>query len=213
MTPDDLADDVERFAARGFGRQIGFGRSPAIISIDFINGFTDPGMPLGSDLDVELDVARKVLEVARAAEVPIIHTVVQYDQEDLADAGVWALKQAGAATLKTGSRAVALDERVGRSPSEHVLVKKYASAFFGTDLPSRLVSLGVDTVILLGCTTSGCVRATAVDAVQYGFRPMVVADAVGDRSAGAHRQALFDLHQKYADVIDASKAEHYLRTC
>ncbi|WP_326569393.1 isochorismatase family protein [Amycolatopsis rhabdoformis] len=203
--------DAERFAERGFGRLIGFGRTPAVLSIDFINGFTDPAMPLGSDLDAELTVAVGLLDAARAAGVPIIHTLVRYDEQDLADAGVWGLKQGGAATLTAGSHAVELDQRVGRRPDEHVLVKKYASAFFGTDLSSRLVSRGVDTVVLVGCTTSGCVRATAVDAVQHGFRPMVVAEAVGDRSAAAHRQALFDLHQKYADVVTAAETTEYLR--
>jgi maleamate amidohydrolase len=206
-TPDDAAF----FASRGFGRRIGFGRRAAILSIDFMNGFTDASMPLGSNLDAEIAVATAVLDAARTAGIPIIHTIVRYDGDDLADAGVWALKQAGATTLRAGTNAVELDERIGRRPAEQILVKKYASAFFGTDLSSRLVSLGVDTVILLGCTTSGCVRASAVDAVQYGFRPMVVEQAVGDRSAAAHRQALFDLQQKYADVVSATEAIEHLQ--
>jgi maleamate amidohydrolase len=210
-TPGTLAADLERFAERGFGRRIGFGRSPAIISIDFMYGFTDPSMPLGSDLDAEITAAGDVLAAGRATGVPIIHTIVRYDEDGMADAGIWRIKQAGAATLVAGSRAVELDERVGRQSGEQLLVKKYASPFFGTDLSSRLVSAGVDTVILLGCTTSGCVRAAAVDAVQSGFRPMVVTEAVGDRSARAHEQALFDLQQKYADVVSAAETLRYLR--
>lgn len=210
--PTQPHDDAEFFAERGFGLQIGFGTRPALLSIDFIKGFTDPTMPLGSDLEAELDVAVEILGVAREARIPIIHTIVRYDEEALADAGVWSRKQRGAAILKADSDAVELDDRIQRHPHEHVLVKKYASAFFGTDLVSRLVSTHIDTVLLIGCTTSGCVRASAVDAVQNGFRPMVVAEAVGDRSAAAHRQSLFDLQQKYADVVTAVDTVAYLRS-
>ena len=101
---------------------------------------------------------------------------------------------------------------MGRRSNEQLIVKKYASSFFGTDLASRLVSLSVDTVLLLGCTTSGCVRASAVDAVQLGFRPAVVREAVGDRSPAAHKQALFDLEQEYADVVSVNDAIRYLNT-
>ncbi|MDO8212075.1 isochorismatase family protein [Conexibacter sp. CPCC 206217] len=203
-------DSAEFFRARGFGLRIGFGARPALLVIDLINGFTDATMPLGSGLDAEIVHTRALLDAGRAASVPILHTVVRYDEEDLADAGVWRRKQAGAASLVAGTRAVELDERLERRPNEQVVVKKYASAFFGTDLTSRLLSAGVDTLLIAGCTTSGCVRASAVDAVQLGFRPMVVREAVGDRSAAAHDQALFDLDQKYADVVSAEDARRYL---
>jgi len=203
--------DVEAFfEQRGFGLQMGFGKRPALAVIDFINAFTDPAMPLGSDLGPQLDVTVRLLEAARAARIPIYYTVVAYDEEGLADAGVWVLKQSGSKTLVAGTPAVELDERLGRLPQEAVLVKKYASAFFGTDLATRLNSRGVDTLLIAGCTTSGCVRATAVDALQYGFRPMVVEEAVGDRAEPAHRQALFDLRQKYADVVSADRTVEYL---
>lgn len=202
-------DSAEFFENRGFGLTIGFGERPAILSIDFMNGFTDESLPLGSNLDSEITVSRSVLDAARAAGIPIFHTIVCYD-DDLADAGVWQRKQAGLLSLKAGTASVDLDPRVGRRPTEQVIVKKYASAFFGTDLASRLVSAQVDTVFLVGCTTSGCIRASAVDAVQWGFRPMVIRDAVGDRSPAAHSQALFDLQQKYADVVSAQEALAYL---
>lgn len=210
MTPPEQQSDTELFAARGFGRVMGYGSSPAIVSIDFINGFTDPSTAVGSNLDHEVLAARGVLDAGRDAAIPIIHTVVQYDQDDLAAARVWSLKQAGGKVLRTGTPAVEIDERIGRRPDEQILVKRYASAFFGTDLVSRLVSLGVDTVIIVGCSTSGCVRATAVDAVQHGFRPMIVREAVGDRSAKAHEQALFDLHQKYGDIVSAGDVREHL---
>ncbi|CAB4905411.1 MAG: isochorismatase family protein [Actinobacteria bacterium] len=209
---DARARDEEFFAARGFGLTIGYGKSPAVLSIDFINAFTDPTQPLGSDLSAEIQNARKVLDVARSQGIPIIHTAVSYDDPGLADAGVWALKQAGVVSLRAGTPLVECDTRIGVQPGENVLVKKYASAFFGTDLVPRLVSNRIDTVLIVGCTTSGCVRATAVDAVQNGFRPIVVAEAVGDRSSAAHDQALFDLQQKYADVVTLESALDYLRT-
>lgn len=209
MSGDERGSE-EFFRSRGFGMRIGFGARPAVLSIDIINAFTDPGMPLGSDLSAEIAAARSVLDASRAAGVPILHTTVAYQDGGLADAGVWALKQAGLATLRAGTREVEVDERLGALPGEQVLAKKYASVFFGTDLVPRLVSQGIDTLIMVGCTTSGCVRASAVDAVQNGFRPMIVREAVGDRSPAAHEQALFDLEQKYADVVSLEETVAYL---
>ncbi|MBL5972922.1 MAG: isochorismatase family protein [Candidatus Leucobacter sulfamidivorax] len=207
---DDERGSEDFFRSRGFGMRIGFGARPAVLSIDIINAFTDPGMPLGSDLSAEIAAARSVLDAARTAGVPIVHTTVAYQDGGLADAGIWALKQAGLATLRAGTREVEVDERLGARPGEQVLAKKYASVFFGTDLVPGLVSRGIDTLIMVGCTTSGCVRASAVDAVQNGFRPMVVREAVGDRSPQAHEQALFDLEQKYADVVSLEETVAYL---
>ena len=204
-------DSAEFFTARGFGRRIGFGIRPALLIIDFQNGFCDPEMPLGAPLDTEVDQTCTLLEAARAAGIPVVFTVASFEQSDLSDAGVWALKQAGIASLMAGTSAVEIDARLKRHPEEHVITKKYASSFFGTDLSSRLTSAGVDTVLITGCTTSGCVRASAVDAVQLGFRPMVVREAVGDRSPAAHEQTLLDLDFKYADVVGATETLDYLR--
>src|SRR5690606_34313435 len=128
--------------------------------------------PLGSNLDREIEQAQKILTVARQKNVDVIHTVVYYDK-DFQDAGVWLQKIRGNDSLVEGSWQVEIDSRIGRMPNEPILLKKYASSFFGTDLMSRLTSMGVDTVILMGCSTSGCVRATAVDAIQYGLRPII----------------------------------------
>jgi len=200
------------FEARGFGQRIGFGEQPVVIVIDFMNAFTDPSMPLGAKLDAEVEATVQVLDAARAAKVPVFYTVAWYDEEDLADAGIWRRKQRGIQTLAAGTPAVELDERLGRRPHEAIVVKKYASSFFGTDLVARLNSRRIDTLIITGCTTSGCVRATAVDAVQYGFVPVVVREAVGDRSQAAHEQSLFDLEQKYGDVVSLDEATSYLET-
>jgi maleamate amidohydrolase len=197
------------FRERGFGMRMGFGQRPAVIVIDLLNAFTDPASALGSDLDAVVEATTQVLAAARAGGAPVLYTGIAYE-ENLADAGVWALKQKGVASLVRGSEATALDSRLGRRPDEPLVLKKYASAFFGTDLVSRLNAGAADTLVITGCTTSGCVRATAVDAVQYGYRPMVVREAVGDRAERAHEQSLFDLDQKYADVVGLDEVIAYL---
>jgi maleamate amidohydrolase len=204
-------DDEEFFRQRGFGIKIGFGERPALMIIDMIKGFTDPTMPLGAPLESQIEAQRPLLEVAHQRDIPVIFSTVIYEEEDIKDAGVWALKQTGARTLTAGSEAVKIDPRLGLQPRDIVLMKKYASCFYGTDLVARLNSRRIDTLIITGCTTSGCVRATAVDAVQNGFRPMVVREAVGDRSAAAHEQSLFDLNAKYADVVSLDETLQYLK--
>lgn len=202
--------DAEFFAERGFGLRLGFGERPALVVIDLLKGFTDPAMPLGANFDSQMAETKRVLAAAREAEIPIFYTAVAYDEQDLKDAGIWARKQKGCATLVAGTAAVELDPRLERRPGEAIIVKKYASAFFGTDLIARLNSRHIDTLLITGCTTSGCVRATAVDAVQNGFVPVVVREAVGDRAEAPHRQALFDLEQKYADVVSVDETVAYL---
>jgi nicotinamidase-related amidase len=205
-------DDEEFFRQRGFGIKIGFGDRPALILIDMIKGFTDATMPLGANLDREIEAQKPLLSIAHERGIPVIFSTVIYEEEDIKDAGIWALKQRGARTLTAGSEAVKVDPRLPMQPKDILLAKKYASCFFGTDLVPRLNARRVDTLIITGCTTSGCVRATAVDAVQNGFRPIVVREAVGDRSAAAHDQSLFDLNAKYADVVSLDETLQYLKT-
>jgi maleamate amidohydrolase len=205
-------EDEEFFRQRGFGLKIGFGERPALIVIDMVKGFTDAAMPLGSNLDREIEAQKPLLKTAHERGIPVIFSTVMYHEADIRDAGIWGLKQKGALTLTAGSEAVKIDPRLDMRPSDSLLVKRYASCFFGTDLVPRLTSRCIDTLIIAGCTTSGCVRATAVDAVQNGFRPMVVREAVGDRSAAAHEQSLFDLNAKYADVVSLDETLHYLKT-
>ncbi|MGH3319048.1 MAG: isochorismatase family protein [Streptosporangiaceae bacterium] len=199
------------FRERGFGRTMGFGDRPALVVIDLIRAFTNPDLPLGAPLDDQLAATRRLLEGARRRGAPVFFTTVAYDEPDLRDAGVWALKQSGTTTLRAGTPEVEIDPRLERRGGEQLIVKKYASAFFGTDLISRLNALRVDTLLLAGCTTSGCVRATAVDGLQNGFRVMVVREAVGDRAEAAHTQSLFDLHAKYADVVTLDETLTYLK--
>jgi len=208
----DADQDQEFFRQRGFGLRIGFGQRPALLVIDMVKAFTNPDMMLGANLDAQIAAISPLLGIAHARGIPVIFSTVMYHESDFKDAGIWALKQKGVATLKAGTDGVEVDPRLDFRATDSLLVKKYASCFFGTDLVSRLVSRQVDTLIITGCTTSGCVRATAVDAVQTGLRPMVVREAVGDRSEAAHAQSLFDLDAKYADVVSLDETLHYLRT-
>jgi nicotinamidase-related amidase len=189
---------------------MGFGRRPALLVIDLIKAFTDAERPLGANLDSQIAVTQKLLDVAHEYQVPVFFSTLRYDDSDLRDAGLWALKQKGVADLAKDTNGHEIDERLDKRKSDSVLLKKYASCFFGTDLIPRLTSRGVDTLIMTGCTTSGCVRATAVDSLQNGFRPIVVREGVGDRSAAAHEQSLFDLDAKYADVVSLEETLRYL---
>jgi len=202
--------DEDFFKERGFGLKMGFGQKPALLVVDLIRAFTDASRPLGANLDRQIEATRKLLSVAHERGVPVLFSTVRYDEADMGDAGIWRLKQKGAADLVARSNGHEIDERLEVGPSDSLLLKKYASCFFGTDLVSRLTSRGVDTLIIVGCTTSGCVRASAVDSVQNGFRPMVVREAVGDRSEAAHEQSLFDLNAKYADVVSLDETLQYL---
>ena len=212
MTERALQSDAEFFKQRGFGLKIGFGERPALLVIDMLKAFTNPQMMLGANLDKEIEAIKPLISVAHERGIPVFFSTVIYTDADLKDAGIWALKQKGVVTLKADSDGVEIDPRLDFRKGDSLLVKKYASCFFGTDLVPRLLSQRVDTLIIVGCTTSGCVRATAVDAVQTGLRPMVVREAVGDRSASAHAQSLFDLDAKYADVVSLDETLQYMRT-
>lgn len=200
--------DENAFKARGFGKTIGFGRRSALVVIDIIKGFTDPALPLGTDLSSQVTAVNELIENFAARQEPVFFTTVRYDEPDLSDAGIWTLKQGGLVTLAASGDGAELDPRLSLAAGSRIITKKYASSFFGTDFSSRLVAQGVDTLVITGCTTSGCVRATAVDALQNGFRPIVVREAVGDRSLPAHEQSLLDLQAKYADVISLDEALH-----
>ena len=202
---------MDDLTTRGFGQEIGYGENPVLLVIDMMKAFTNPNMPLGTNQDEELGVINQLLEQAHEKRVPVYFTIISYDNESLADAGVWFQKMKGLNTLRAGTEQIEIDPRLNRTKDDIIFVKKYASAFFGTDLVSRLNSSRADTLLLAGCTTSGCIRATAVDAVQYGYRPIVVADAVTDRLAEAHKQSLFDLQMKYADVKSFEEVIVYLR--
>jgi nicotinamidase-related amidase len=189
-------------AGQHFGGTAGFGRRPAVVVVDMIRGFTDPACPLGSVLDAEVAATRSVLDAARAAGLPVFFTTIVYDAEREREAAVFLRKAPALRSLRPGSPWVELDDRLGRRESEPLLLKSFASAFWGTDLGTRLA--GHDSLVVCGATTSGCVRATVVDALQHGLAPIVPREAVGDRWADAHAQSLHDMGQKYADVLPLS---------
>ena len=207
----DWKDVEQDYQRKGLGESVGFGQRPAIVVVDFIKSFTDPASPLGSNLDAEVEATARLLTLARRKRLPRVFTTVAYDP-NLREAGVFVRKLPALKLLVKGSEAVEVDPRLGMLPDEHLIVKSYASAFFGTALGSLLVSQAVDTVIVTGCTTSGCVRATAVDAMQYGFRTIVPRQCVGDRAEMPHEANLFDINAKYGDVVDLHVVLSYLNS-
>lgn len=208
----DWIDDTETYYAdHDFGSEVGMGERPALIVIDFINAFTDPGTDLGADFDDEIDQTADLLEAFRTHDLPRYFTTVAYE-ESYGDAGRFIEKVPALRELALGTAAVDVDDRLSPTDGERVLHKKYASAFFGTDLGTELTTNGVDTLVLTGVTTSGCVRATAVDSLQHGYRTIVPADAVGDRADGPHRANLFDIDQKYGDVVETTDVLDQLDT-
>lgn len=184
-----------------FGGRSGFGARPALLVVDVNLGFTDPRSPLSCDLDGPVAAIARLLGVSREAGVPIAYTTVSYGPGDRETAALFLSKVPGLRVLEEDSRYVAIDPRIAPQPGEPVFTKLFASAFFGTSLLSMLVAARVDTLIVAGASTSGCVRATVVDALQYGVRPVVPREAVGDRSEAAHDAALADIDQRYGDVV------------
>lgn len=198
--------DYER---KGFAGRSGYGKSPVLLVVDFINGFTDPSTPLGGNFAWEINATRQLQEAFRRGKLPIIYTTIAY-APDLRDGGIFVKKVPSLAILQRGSPLVEVDQRIRPAPGERVIEKKYASSFFGTDLDMHLRSRGIDTIIMAGCTTSGCIRASAIDSLQYGYHTIVVREAVGDRAAGPHEANLFDIDAKYADVVPLAEALEYL---
>lgn len=207
-----VADEHTRrvYERARMGGRLGFsGRRPAVLVVDFSRGFTDPECPLGADMSAEVEATRRLLDAARGRGLPVIFTTIAFE-ENLVDGALWVKKVPSLGELVLGSRLVEIDSRLGRRPEETVIVKKGASAFFGTNLSAILASLGVDSVVLCGATTSGCVRATAVDLLQYGYPTLVPRECVGDRAAPPHEANLFDIQAKYADVVSVEEALYYL---
>ncbi|WP_142859426.1 isochorismatase family protein [Salinigranum halophilum] len=195
--PDDIDADYDDEA---FGASVGLGDRPALLVIDLINAFTDPETDLGSDVDDVVDRTARLLDAFRDRNLPRYFTTVAYE-DSYGDAGQFIEKVPALRELRLGTDAVEVDDRLAPEGDERVVLKKYASAFFGTDLQTELTTDRVDTLVLAGVTTSGCIRATAVDSLQHGYRTIVPADAVGDRAEGPHHANLFDIDAKYGDVV------------
>lgn len=204
-----MQDQLAQVRDRGFAGRVGFGVAPALLVVDFTRNFTAPATRLGADMAAEIGEANRLIAAARHAGAPIYFSTIAYD-DPVRDAGVWADKIAGLRDLVLGTAEVEQDPRLDVAPSDRIVVKRFASCFFGTTLADDLRRDGVDTLVIAGCTTSGCVRASAVDAVQHGFVPMVVRDACGDRDPRPHEANLFDLQAKYAEVVSLDTALDYL---
>ena len=202
---------TDNYASGGFGLALQPGRRPALLVIDFVRAYLMEGSTLYAAAEPARAAAQALLEAARRAGVPVVHTNVQY-QPGGRDGGVFFRKVPALKCFEAGTHPDLAAFAAGLEPvaGETVITKQYASAFFGTTLASTLTSLGVDTVLIAGVSTSGCVRASAVDACQHGFIPLVVREAVGDRHPAPHEANLFDLQAKYAEVVGLQLALEYL---
>jgi len=206
---DEQAREVYKRAR--LGESVTLGERPAVLVVDLSCGFTDPESTLGSDLTAEVEATKGLLDVARARGLPVIFTTIGFEP-NRKDGALWLQKVPSLGDLEVGGQWVDIDSRLERREDETVIVKKGASAFFGTNLTAILVSQGVDTVVLCGATTSGCIRATAVDLLQNGFPTLVPRECVGDRAQAPHEANLFDIQAKYADVVSADDAIGYLES-
>ncbi len=194
----------------GFGGRVGYGSRPAVLVVDVTVGFTSPDSPLGAEVEPVVAAIRRLVDRARSCGIPVIFTTVAYTEADRVKAELFTRKVPALLKLEAGSVWTQVDPRLEPRPDEPVLVKLYASAFFGTTLLPILVARRVDTLVVTGLTTSGCVRATVVDALQHGFRPIVPREAVGDRNPAAHEANLLDIDVKYCDVVGLAEVLDYL---
>lgn len=184
---------------------------PGVVVVDLVEGFTNPAHPPGADLDDVVRATSSLLAAARAAGSPVWFTTIAYP-EGGGSMLTWLAKMPALECLTEGSPLVEIDARLARRPGESVVVKQAASAFFGTDLATQIRSAGCDAVLIAGATTSGCIRATVVDACSHDIPAFVVRPCVGDRAAGPHAASLIDIEAKYGDVIDLREALDMVRS-
>jgi nicotinamidase-related amidase len=196
----------------GFHGRVGFGQRPALIVVDVNCGFTDPESPLVCELDAVVVAIQRLLGEMRRAGLPVVYTTVSFGEADKATAAAFLDKIPALLTLEAGSRWVEIDPRIAPRAGEPVLNKLFASAFFGTVLSGFLAANACDSLIVTGASTSGCVRATVVDAIQHGYRPLVPREAVGDRNPDAHDANLYDIDTKYGDVVTVDDVISHLET-
>jgi maleamate amidohydrolase len=192
------------YAKQTFGQKIGFGRLSALLVVDFVNGFVDPEIFGGGNISSAVKATVPLLAFFRLQQRPIVFTRIVY-ADDGSDTGVWCQKVPRLCELTEAAAASQVVEELAPRDGELIVRKNQASAFFATPLSSILISKGVDTLVVAGATTSGCVRASVIDAMSWNFRPIVARDCVGDRALGPHEANLFDIGQKYADLLSASE--------
>lgn len=207
--PKDEADLTANYAGAFDGR-LPFGQRPALVLVDLVEAYLQPGSPLYAGIESALESAVRMTAAAREAGIPIVFTNVEY-QPGGVDGGVFYRKVPALSVFQQGSPLGAFPAVLSPRDGDIVITKRYASAFFATHLAATLTALGVDTVLICGTSTSGCIRATALDACQHGFLPFVVRDACGDRHQAPHEANLFDLQSKYAEVVSEAEAKELLR--
>lgn len=203
-----MVDAGADYRSAGFGQGLVPGARPALLMIDFARAYFAAGSPLYAGVEAVRDVAAGVLAAARALGVPVLHTRVEYEPGG-ANGGVFYRKIAALRVFDRGSPLGDFEPPLEPAPGEAVITKQYPSAFFGTDLDARLRALGIDTLVICGLSTSGCVRASAVDAICCGYVPLVVEDGVGDRLEAVHAANLFDLKAKTAEIMPAAEIIAY----
>ncbi len=196
MTGNDV------YAKQQFGQKTGFGKRPALLVIDFVNGFHDPDILGGGNIPQAVVATGPLLDFFRSADLPVIFTRIVY-AEDGSDASLWCEKVPRLRGLTETAHASQVVDALAPRAGEVVIRKTQASAFFGTHLGAVLTARGVDTLVVTGCTTSGCVRASVIDAMSMNYRTVVATDCVGDRALGPHDANVFDMGQKYSDLMTA----------
>lgn len=201
----------DTYKAAGFGASVPRGTRPGIVVVDFSYGFTDLQYPTASNAAAQMANTKRICDLARAKGYPVIFTTIAYHPGE-PDKLPWLKKATGMRALIEGTRLVEIDAATGIQPQDAVVTKKGASSFFGSALNALLTGAGVDTVVVTGATTSGCVRATAVDAVQSGYNVLVPRDCCADRAEAPHDANLYDMDQKYADVTDSADILSWLES-
>ena len=199
-----MSSDLDVYKKQNFGNPLGIGKNPALLIVDFVNGFNDADAFGGGNIPEAIATTKRLLTFARERGLTVAHTPVIF-ADDGSDANIMCRKVPSLITLTEEAEGSQIVPELTPEDGEIVVRKRVPSAFFGTDLATMLTMRGVDTVLVTGCTTSGCVRASALDAMCYGFVPIVVTDGCGDRAIGPHEANLFDMGQKYADLMTADE--------
>lgn len=205
-----MSEQENIYSNAGFGAVAPRGKRAAVVIVDFSYGFTDTKYPTAADMSVQVKATRKLTDFARSVGIPVIYTTIAYQPWEI-ETLPWLKVSTGMAALKVGTRLVEIDQATGVQQTDTVLVKQGASSFFGTNLAAFLTGARVDTLVVTGATTSGCVRATVVDAVQSGFNVLVPHDCCADRALAPHQASLYDMAQKYANVTDSADVLAWLQ--
>jgi maleamate amidohydrolase len=207
---DSAESAADIYRRQNIGGRLGFGSHCAVLVVDFVNGFADPNVLGGGNIASAIAATSELLRQARLVGVPVVFTRIVYGGQQAYS--VFCRKMPSLAALTEDNPLSAIVPQLQVLAGDLVVRKTQPSAFFGTDLAGYLVSRGVDTVLTTGCTTSGCVRASVVDAMSHNFRPIVVQECVGDRALEPHNASLFDMTQKYADVVPLAAVMSHLET-